>query len=107
MEGTGITPLFPVWELPTDHLAQEMIHVGVKAHLTCVDPKQLDPSFAGRTYDAALLEDLPDSVDPCGENGEFHTFVYEGPMFRRPIPVQAGECVDRDGFMFSDLMLKE
>jgi uncharacterized protein (TIGR00290 family) len=103
LAGTGIEPLFPVWNLPTDALAREMIRSGVRARLTCVDPKILPASFAGREFDAALLSDLPAGVDPCGENGEFHTFVYDGPMFRSPVPVAVGEVVERDGFVFADL----
>jgi len=99
---TGIEPLFPLWKIPTDRLAREMIAGGLRARLTCVDTKQLDGRFAGREFDAALLRDLPASIDPCGERGEFHTCVYEGPMFAHPIALEAGEVVDRDGFMFAD-----
>jgi len=106
LTGTGITPLFPVWGIPTDSLAREMIAGGLRARLTCVDPKQLAPSFVGREFDAALLAELPSSVDPCGERGEFHTFTYAGPMFRHPIAVQSGEIVERDGFAFADLLLE-
>ena len=85
-------------------LARDMIAGGVRAKLTCVDPRKLDASFAGREFDAALLEDLPEGVDPCGENGEFHTFVYDGPAFREPLSVQVGAVVERDGFVFADVM---
>ena len=104
LAGTGLTPIFPVWGLPTDALARDMVAAGLRARLTCVDPKQLPASFAGREFDAALLADLPASVDPCGERGEFHTFAYAGPMFRHPVPIQTGEIVTRDGFVFADLM---
>ena len=103
LEGTGLEPLFPVWQLPTDALARDMIAAGVRAKITCVDPKKLPREFAARDFDAQLLADLPPSVDPCGENGEFHTFVYAGPMFRTAIAIEPGEVVDRDGFIFADL----
>jgi uncharacterized protein (TIGR00290 family) len=103
LAGTGIEPIFPLWEIPTDRLAREMIAGGLKARLTCVDPV-LPREFAGRKFDLKLLEDLPPGVDPCGENGEFHTFVYDGPMFRSPISIESGEVVDRDGFTFADLV---
>jgi uncharacterized protein (TIGR00290 family) len=105
LQGTGLTPLFPLWGLPTDALAREMVAGGLKAKLTCVDPKMLPAGFAGREFDEALLADLPQGVDPCGENGEFHTFAYDGPMFREPIPVSHGEVVQRDGFVFADFSL--
>ena len=104
LAGTGLTPIFPLWELPTDRLAQEMIDGGLRARLTCIDPKILPRDFAGREFDPALLRDLPKNVDPCGENGEFHSFVYAGPMFRQPIAIRSGEIVDRDGFTFADLL---
>ncbi len=104
---TGIAPLFPIWGTPTDALAQRMVAGGLRARLTCVDPKSLDARFAGREFDAALLAELPASVDPCGERGEFHTFTYDGPMFRRPVPIRAGEVVTRDGFVFADLLPSE
>ena len=106
LAGTGLTPIFPVWGLPTDALARDMVAAGLRARLTCVDPKQLPASFAGRDFDAALLADLPASVDPCGERGEFHAFAYDGPMFRHPVPIQAGDIVTRDGFVFADLMIE-
>ena len=104
LEGTGITPLFPIWGIPTNDLARRMIEGGLRARLTCVDPRKLDASFAGRDFDAALLRDLPPSVDPCGENGEFHSFAYDGPMFRSPVAIRGGEIVERDGFVFADLL---
>jgi uncharacterized protein (TIGR00290 family) len=104
MRQTGVMPLFPIWGAPTGALATRMVEAGLRARLTCIDPAKLDPSFAGRDFDAALLADLPPSVDPCGENGEFHTFAYDGPMFRRPIAIRGGEVVTRDGFVFADLL---
>ncbi len=100
----GIRGVFPLWGRRTDALARAMIDVGIRATLTCIDPRKLDRSFAGRTFDASLLADLPATVDPCGENGEFHTFTWAGPMFSGPIPVRVGEVVDRDGFVFADLL---
>lgn len=105
LKDTGVRPIFPIWARPTKELAREMIAGGLRARVTCVDPKQLDPSFAGREFDAAFLAELPPGVDPCGERGEFHTFAYDGPMFCRPIPIRGGEIVARDGFVFADLML--
>lgn len=104
LQGTGLEPLFPVWEIPTVKLARDMIAAGVKAKITCVDPTQVDRSFAGRDFDEALLDSLPPGVDPCGENGEFHTFVYDAPVFSRPIDVRMGEIVERDGFVFADVL---
>ena len=105
LQGTGLEPLFPIWspEGGTLGLARRMQSSGLRAVITCVDPKQLDPSFTGREFDAALLEDLPKTVDPCGEKGEFHTFCYAGPMFKAPIGVILGERVEREGFHFIDL----
>ena len=104
MAKAGLEPLFPVWGLETAALAREMIAGGIRAKLTCVDPRKLDASFAGRDFDAQLLQDLPGGVDPCGENGEFHTFVYDGPSFREPVVVEVGEVVERDGFVFADVV---
>ena len=94
---------FPVWGRDTAELGREFIDAGFEAILVCVDPRQLDPSFAGRRYDRALLDELPPGVDPCGENGEFHTFVHAGPIFPAPIPVEVGEVVEREGFVFCDV----
>ena len=102
LAGTGLEPLFPLWEIPTDRLAREMIAGGLRARLSCVDTKQLDASFAGREFDEALLRDLPPGADPCGERGEFHTCVYAGPMFKGPIAIETGEILNRDGFVFAD-----
>jgi uncharacterized protein (TIGR00290 family) len=104
LQGSGLNPLFPVWGLPTRDLAADMIASGVRAKLTCVDPKRLEASFAGRDFDAELIRDLPAEVDPCGENGEFHTFVFDGPMFSSPIAIHTGEVVTRDGFVFCDVL---
>lgn len=104
LAGTGIEPIFPLWQIPTDALASTMVDGGLRARLTCIDPRQLDKRFAGRDYNQGLLSDLPRDVDPCGENGEFHTFAYDGPMFSQPIPVQPGETTERDGFVFADLL---
>ena len=103
LQGSGLEPLFPVWGQPTKELAREMIAAGVKAKVTCVDPS-LGRDFAGRDFDLAFLDSLPESADPCGENGEFHTFVYESPVFARPLAVRSGEIVERDGFIFADVM---
>jgi uncharacterized protein (TIGR00290 family) len=102
LHSTGIEPLFPLWDLPTPELACSMIVGGLRAKLVCVDSRQLDPSFSGRDFDAAMLRDLPATVDPCGERGEFHSCVYDGPMFSRPIALDAGEIVNRDGFIYAD-----
>jgi diphthamide synthase (EF-2-diphthine--ammonia ligase) len=102
LEPTGLEPLFPLWEIPTAALAREMIAGGLRAKLACVDTKQLAGSFAGREFDAALLDELPPEIDPCGERGEFHTCVYGGPMFTGPLAIEAGEIVNRDGFVFAD-----
>jgi uncharacterized protein (TIGR00290 family) len=104
LAGTGLRPLFPLWGRPTRALAEEMIALGQKAVLTCVDPRTLPSAFAGRSFDAKLLADLPASVDPCGENGEFHSFAWDGPAFVHPVPVRVGEVVPRDGFVFADLI---
>jgi uncharacterized protein (TIGR00290 family) len=104
LSGTGLEPLFPLWGLPTPALAREMIASGLKATLTCVDTKKIDASFAGRRFDEALLRDLPATADPCGENGEFHSFAHAGPMFAHDIPVIGGEIVTRDQFVFADLL---
>jgi len=104
LAGTGLDPMFPLWGLDTASLAREMIGAGVGAILTCVDPRKVEAALAGRDYDIPLLAALPDTVDPCGERGEFHTFVWDGPMFRAPVPVERGVVVERDGFVFADLM---
>ena len=106
LAGTGLEPIFPIWKTTTTReLANEMVAAGLQARLTCVDPRKLDPTFAGRVFDRSLLRDLPASVDPCGENGEFHSFAFAGPMFHHPIPNQLGAIVERDGFVFADVDL--
>jgi len=104
LQDTGLEPLFPVWQIPTGELARDMIAAGVKAKITCVDPAKLAKSFAGRDFDQSLLDALPAAIDPCGENGEFHTFVHAAPVFARPIDVRMGEVVERDGFVFADVL---
>jgi diphthamide synthase (EF-2-diphthine--ammonia ligase) len=103
LAGTGITPLFPLFGADTAALAREMIAAGLGARVTCLNPRVLDRSFAGRDFDASFLADLPPSVDPCGERGEFHTCAYRGPMFGRAIAIETGVTVERDGFVFTDL----
>ena len=102
LKPTGLEPLFPLWEIPTAELARDMIAGGLRARLACVDTRQLPERFAGREFDAALLRELPPDIDPCGERGEFHTCVYAGPMFRAPLPLETGEIVNRDGFVYAD-----
>jgi uncharacterized protein (TIGR00290 family) len=104
LQGTGLEPLFPLWQIPTADLARAMIAAGVKAKVTCVDPSKLDKSFAGRDFGQPFLDALPAGIDPCGEHGEFHTFVHDAPVFSRPIPVVSGEVVERDGFVFADVL---
>ncbi|MEA2862932.1 MAG: hypothetical protein QOC84_888 [Bradyrhizobium sp.] len=107
LAGTGITPVFPLWQRPTLALAQAMIASGIEAYLATVDLKKLPAEFAGRKFDAGFLTDLPDGVDPCGENGEFHTCVVAGPIFSRRIPVITGERVERDGYAYCDLVMAD
>jgi uncharacterized protein (TIGR00290 family) len=102
---SGLTPIFPLWETPTPQLARDMIAGGLRARLSCVDSRQLDAAFSGREFDARLLADLPPSVDPCGENGEFHTCVYAGPMFRSVLALESGEVRNVDGFVYTDLAM--
>jgi len=104
LSGTGLEPVFPVWGISTGALAREMIAAGLRAKLTCVDSKQIDRKFAGREFDSQLLSELPASADPCGENGEFHSFVYAGPMFQKPIPIESGTIVQHDQFFYADLL---
>jgi uncharacterized protein (TIGR00290 family) len=103
LAGSGIAPLFPLWGRPTNLLARDMIEAGVRAVITCVDPSQLAPEFVGRSFDEHFLSDLPAGIDPCGERGEFHSFVWDGPGFRSPIDVEVGEVVERGGFVFCDV----
>ena len=104
LAGTGITPLFPIWGLDTGVLSRTMLESGLRAQITCVDPAQLAPEFCGREYDAGFLADLPAGVDPCGENGEFHSFAFDGPMFSRAIDISVNTTTERDGFVFTDLL---
>ena len=104
MKGTGLDPIFPIWGLPTRNLAHEMIACGLRAKLTCIDTRKLDPSLAGHDFDETFLSALPDDIDPCGEKGEFHSFVYAGPMLRFSLLVSTGETVVRDSFAFTDLI---
>jgi diphthamide synthase (EF-2-diphthine--ammonia ligase) len=104
LAGTGIEPLFPLWGLPTRGLAQEMVAGGLRAFITCVDPKQAPREWAGRLFDASFIDAMPSGIDPCGELGEFHTFVCNGPMLSNPVEVVVGEIVERDGFVFADLL---
>jgi len=104
LKDTGITPVFPLWKKPTDLLAEEMLTSGLRAFTTCIDPRKMPPSFVGRQFDRSFLDDLPESVDPCGENGEFHTFAIDGPMFHQPVAIHVGEIVEREGFVFADLI---
>jgi len=104
LAGSGIAPIFPLWGIETGTLARAMVDGGLEAYIACLDPRKLPEKLAGRRFDAALLAELPDGVDPCAENGEFHTFAAAGPMFRAPIAVEAGEVVTRDGFVFCDLV---
>ncbi len=107
LNGTGISPIFPLWNKPTDKLAVEMLDAGVRAIITSVDPRKMPSHFIGREWSKSLLAELPAGVDPCAENGEFHTIVIAGPMFRRTIPVQVGETVEREGFFFADVLPSE
>ncbi len=105
MQGICLTPIFPLWLLDTRQLIRHMWAGGVRSRIVCLDPKKLSASFAGRDLNQELVDEFPLGIDPCGENGEFHTFVYDGPMFEHAIPVQSGETVTRDGFVFADLFL--
>lgn len=104
LSNIALVPVFPLWRLDTTALANTMIESGLQARISCVDPRQLDARFAGDAFDTELLGSLPDDIDPCGENGEFHTFVTDGPMFRHPVDVSRGKVVTRDGFVFADLV---
>ncbi|NIM71686.1 MAG: ATP-binding protein [Gammaproteobacteria bacterium] len=104
LSGTGVKPLFPLWGMNTRALSATMLESGLRARVTCVDPSQLAPEFCGREYDRSFLADLPSQVDPCGENGEFHSFAFDGPMFRRKINIEVGETTLRDKFVFTDLL---
>lgn len=103
--GTGLDPIFPVWGRDTRELVSEMIDAGLRARIVCVDPSKLPANFAGRDLDHELVRRFPATVDPCGENGEFHTFAYAGPMFHEPLSIESGEIVTREGFVYSDVVL--
>ncbi len=105
LHGSGLTPLFPIWGLETRGLLREMIASGIKARIVCVDPRKMPGEFAGRDLDEVFLHKLPAGIDPCGENGEFHSCVYDGPMFREAIAIESGDVVEREGFVFSDVRL--
>jgi len=104
LAGTGITALFPLWGIPTDELSKEMVTCGLRAKISCIDPRYLPAEFAGHEYDSTFLEQIPHSVDPCGEKGEFHSFAYDGPMFKNKLNIRVGETVTRGGFVYTDLL---
>lgn len=104
LKDSGITPIFPIWGLPTNELSREMIRAGLKTIITCINPKQIPEDFIGSEFDDSFLDSLPANVDPCGENGEFHSFVFDGPMFRKKIEIVVGEIVSRDDFLFADIL---
>jgi len=107
LAGTGITALFPLWGIPTDELSKEMVTCGLRAKISCIDPRYLPAEFAGHEYDSTFLEQIPHSVDPCGEKGEFHSFAYDGPMFKNKLNIRVGETVTRGGFIYTDLVPEE
>jgi uncharacterized protein (TIGR00290 family) len=107
LAGTGLQPIFPLWDRPTRELAEEMINNGLRARISCVDSRKVDQAFVGREFDRGLLDELPPEVDRCGENGEFHTCVYAGPMFAEPLPLMTGERVSHDPFVWTDLLLED
>jgi len=104
LDNTGITPIFPLWGKDTEALSKEMVACGLRAIITCIDPRSMPPGFAGKEYNASFLEQIPAGVDPCGENGEFHSFAFDGPMFKRTVNLRVGETISRDGFIFTDLL---
>lgn len=104
---TGITPLFPLWGISSNELSKKMVNSGLRAIITCIDPKFLPADFAGHEYDSTFLEQIPDAIDPCGEKGEFHSFAYDGPMFKNKLNISVGETVTRDGFVYTDLLPEE
>lgn len=106
LTGTGLTPVFPLWGMPTDALVREMIEGGLRARIVCVDPKKVSKEFAGRDLDEGVLSAMSAEIDPCAERGEFHTVAYAGPMFRYAIPIESGEVVERDGFIFADVKVR-
>ncbi|MCL2021419.1 MAG: adenine nucleotide alpha hydrolase [Betaproteobacteria bacterium] len=104
LSGSGITPIFPLWGNSTQELSQKMINAGLKAVITCIDPRHLAKSFVGREYNESFLSEIPENIDPCGENGEFHSFAFDGPMFKTPVAISKGEVVEREDFVFMDLL---
>jgi uncharacterized protein (TIGR00290 family) len=104
LEGTGITPIFPLWGKDTETLSKEMVKNGLRAIVTCIDPGKMPSALAGKEYNTSFLELVPDNVDPCGENGEFHSFAFDGPMFKSAVNIVVGETVSRDGLLFTDLL---
>lgn len=106
LSGSGIKPIFPIWNMPTDKLSREMIGSGLRAVITCINPKQTPQEFVGREFNEAFLDSLPGTIDPCGENGEFHSFVFDGPMFKEQIEIRVGDIVHRDEFLFADILPK-
>ncbi len=106
LKGSGIEPIFPVWQIPTNELAEEMIDSGLRTIITCLDPKKMPIELAGKEFSREFISMLPEDVDPCGENGEFHSFVFDGPMFEEPIDIKVGEVVEREGFVFADVLPK-
>ena len=106
LKGSGIEPIFPVWGIPTDKLSREMISSGLRAVITCIDPEQTPKEFLGREFNESFLDSLPETIDPCGENGEFHSFVFAGPMFKERIEIVVGDTVHRDDFVFADVLPK-
>jgi len=106
LRNSGIKALFPIWGIPTDELSREMITGGLRTVITCINPDQMPKEFVGREFDQSFLDSLPEAVDPCGEHGEFHSFVFDGPMFARPIDIMLGETIQRGDFVFADVLLK-
>jgi uncharacterized protein (TIGR00290 family) len=106
LRGSGIKPIFPIWGIPTDKLSREMINGGLKTVITCINPKQISKEFVGKEFDEDFLDSLPKTIDPCGENGEFHSFVFDGPMFKEKIEIVVGDIVHRDDFVFADVLPK-
>ena len=106
LKGSGIKPIFPIWGIPTDKLSREMISNGLRTVITCINPKQTPEEFVGREFNESFLDSLPKTIDPCGENGEFHSFVFDGPMFKEQIEIFMGDIVHRDDFVFADVLLK-